>query len=327
VNRNQWLGTITAACFVAVLMLASNVLRYGWASLFLPGSWLSALEAGLFVAVLWCAIRTVRDLLRLPALPPKFCGKFDALLPEEKEKLVQWILEKAEIDDATRSTFKTALNAGMGLTEPLEQWRERSRSESREIIRRYAVRVGLATALSQNGALDSVAVLYLSFEMLRELYAVWGLRPSQLSLVRTFVVLLRNTLLAGAAEEMLPKDVFVGVSGRFMGLFWRSFIDGAMNAWLLLRFGLFAEHLILNGEVPTREVRLAIRREACSMIPGISKTFWEEAVRGLRFLRILGKKNEATDAESGLEPDNIPKKAQTPQPPESPLVSPYSMDA
>ncbi len=267
----KYTGIVAPAAAGAGYICIPGVAGHGYSVLLFPDTWISALLAAVVSTLLYQTLGLLWQLRRYPSLPPELSQGFASLSRRRKEKLVNWILRNAEIDEDLRMWFSVALRAGMDLSEPLEKWREIHEAKGREqVIRRYAARVALATALSQNGVLDSMAVLYLSFRMLRDLYAVWGIRAGRVSLFRTFVALLINTLLAGAVEELLPEDVLQGTLNNVGRLFLRSLLDGLMNGWLVLRLGLLAEHLILTGKAPTKEVRRTVRKESLKMLPSLA---------------------------------------------------------
>lgn len=266
--------TTAAALVGGLLMLMSDLARRGMQAVFFPDTWLRVLEGALFIVFLYHGARIVFQLLRLPALPEALQGDLKALSPETKKRLATWILRHPTPHRESRQELAGALRSGAALAEPLRRWQAACRDEGRKVITEHAVRVGVATALSQNGALDSLAVLYFSFRTLRNLYAVWGLRPGKINLYRTFLILLGNTLLAGVVEEILPEDILVGTLGRLSVLFARSLLDGAMNAWLLLRFGLLAEYLILHGRAPSRETRRIVRKESLRLLTSDTGVFF-----------------------------------------------------
>lgn len=90
------------------------------------------------------------------------------------------------------------------------------KSSADKLIRQSAVRVGLATALSQSEALDTLLVLIYELNLIKDIVFLYGYRPTDSQMAKIYKNVLRNSLIAygvSSATSGLGKTVGTGIIG------------------------------------------------------------------------------------------------------------------
>lgn len=154
-----------------------------------------------------------------------------------------------------------------------------------EIIGGAGRRVFLSTAVSQNGALDSLLVLGVQSRLVWDVAHVYHQRPSLQDMVRLYTNVMATAFVAGELEDLdlaeQVQPVVQGVLGSaaasvpglqaVSSVFMNSVMSGTANAFLTLRVGVVTRDLC--GAVVRRE-RRELRRgafvEAGRMLGGIA---------------------------------------------------------
>lgn len=262
-------GAVSAAAAVFLLCAVLAVTARGAAVLVSPGVLVRWLVLALVAAVLWQAVvRALWRIWRLPTLPPGLRGDLAEMTPDALRRLARALEQGRGLAPEEKRHFSRCLDIGAPVAPLLEQWLADRKKGGREVLVKYAARAGLVTGLSQNGALDALTVLVLSFSMLRDLYASWGVRPALPALLRAYITVLINALLAGAVEQLDPAALLrLGVPGRLV----ESAFQAVMNAGLMLRFGLLAQELVFADGRLCTETRRRAFKDAITMLPGVVK--------------------------------------------------------
>lgn len=147
--------------------------------------------------------------------------------------------------------------------------------ETTPVIIENANAIFLTTAISQNGSLDSLVVLYSMVRMIWQLAKAYKTRPSLMSLVKLYVqvgsvILMARTiedtdlieyqlepLISSVIGESIASAIpgMVPISNFIVG----SLLEGAVNAFLTLRVGIIAQNY-LKGSYQASST--SIRRSA-----------------------------------------------------------------
>lgn len=140
------------------------------------------------------------------------------------------------------------------------------------IIQENANAIFLTTAVSQNGSLDSLVVLYTILRMVWQIARIYGTRPTLQSFVKLYVQVIGVVLMARAIEEIdlieyqvepiitsvLGESVVSAVPGMvpIANLVVSSILEGAVNAFLTLRVGIITQDYLTSQEpVSKQQVR------------------------------------------------------------------------
>lgn len=143
------------------------------------------------------------------------------------------------------------------------------------IIKENANSVFLTTAISQNGSLDSLFVLFASLRMVWQLAKIYETRPTWSSLGKLYVQALGVVFAARTIEDTdLIEDQMEPIIAALLGesltsavpglaplanLVTSSIMEGALNAFFILRIGSIAQSY-LGMETP--ETKVQIRKRA-----------------------------------------------------------------
>lgn len=143
------------------------------------------------------------------------------------------------------------------------------------IIRRTANSVFLSTAISQNGSLDSIFILISAVKLTWRLAKIYETRPSIKSMGKLYLQIASVVFMARSIEDMdLIEDQIEPIIGSLIGesvasavpglkpitnLVLSSILEGALNAFLILRVGVIAQSY-LGMEVP--QTKSKIRKNA-----------------------------------------------------------------
>lgn len=224
------------------LFARSSVL--GWAATSLIGAAL--------VGAVGASVRALRNLGKLhrlealrgrasPLLASAAHGRAEPLLDE----IARAYRDRPEVE-ATIARFRregdAALSDGERLTlfghlvlAPLDR-------QARQQVVRAARDIGVLTALSPLGLLDSAIVLARTLAMLRQVARIYGVRPGHATTLRLLRRSLTNVLAAGVGE--LVADAAVETAGAsLLGVLSAKAGQGAVNGLLAARLGLAAMQL------------------------------------------------------------------------------------
>ena len=122
------------------------------------------------------------------------------------------------------------------LLEPLD-------AQAREVIRKEALAVGIATAVSWNGTIDAFFVLWRNCNLVSHLGKIYYGRPG----VRGTLSILRDVSAATIASAYLQDltdmagQAIGGMFGKHVGLVAAPLLDGGVNAVATLRIGHLAK--------------------------------------------------------------------------------------
>ncbi len=124
---------------------------------------------------------------------------------------------------------------------------------SKNLIRSHAVSVFVATAVSQNGKLDAIAVLVANLRLVNSLVIHFGYRPPLHSLIAIYAQIFLATFVANEIGD-LNTDSFLdkvglGVVSAIPGssLIVNLLFDGSINAMFTLRVGFLTRKYLLNA--------------------------------------------------------------------------------
>jgi hypothetical protein len=164
-----------------------------------------------------------------------------------------------------------ALRFGRNLRDPLREIIQARKDSCIEIIREQATVAFLATAISQSGRLDTVALLMINARMVKSVVDHFGYRPPTLHLVRIYGNIFAAALLVDSLED-LDLTTFTthhGLAGVISGIpglqvLSTSLLQGAVSALFTLRVGIITRNCLLSAGRPfvRTEARKAASREA-----------------------------------------------------------------
>lgn len=264
-------GLATAA--IGLIAISQVIQLYQWGSVIHPA--LGYILAGL-LAIILLALLTVPWIwiLRLPAplRPPKTEAELPEYLAKLRSRLAKHKLLRAEGFTADR------LQSDAGLQEALDLLDEQAKA----IMQKTARHTFLVTAISQNGKLDGLTVLFTQVRMVYQISRVYHQRPTITDLFWLYTNVAGSSLLATEVEDLDISsqveplvNVFIKNSaskslpwaGGAAQLVVDSLMEGTINAFFTLRVGVLASQYCASTHPLTRkEVRTTAYKEAAGML-------------------------------------------------------------
>ncbi len=153
-----------------------------------------------------------------------------------------------------------------------------------EIIKKSASRIFITTAISQNGKLDALIVLFAQSKLVFEIARTYYQRPTIRNLIYLYANVALVVFLASEIEDMelseLIQPILTGIFGSAAGtipgfqvasiLLVSSVISGTSNAFLTLRVGAITKQYCRSLVAPSRQsVRRNASLEAAKMLGAI----------------------------------------------------------
>lgn len=230
-----------------------------------------AFYAVLLALLIIFIIKPVIKLLRMPSLIP--LSKVDEDYPTNVIKQIadnlaqNYQAETDEEKDAKQKFIEGVKECGtVSRSELIETYVnpeiERRMNKIDEIIQSYRKRVFILTSISQNNRVDTISVWILNFRMIKDLIESTGFRPSYYQMFQIYWRVLATGAFAYAtsdavdvADEGFLSDISSEIArkigldflGSIIGLFAKSFIDGAVNALFTWRLGLVTKKYLELG--------------------------------------------------------------------------------
>ncbi len=219
--------------------------------------------------------------LRIILVAPTF--QIEALDDEEKNRRVykrsaKTVLKSKHITEGERNRLKMALHHEEDLEVALKGVFEGSIKDDVDgIIKRYAKTALVTTAISQNGNLDMLAVIFTNFRMIKAIVERSGFRPGYVRLAKLSISVAIIAMVAEGLEdvdinEALPSRVGETIKDiPVVRSMTNSVFQGISNGMLTARIGivtrryLFQENQLKNP----REIRLAAFKESFRLMPSI----------------------------------------------------------
>ncbi len=185
----------------------------------------------------------------------------------------------------------------------VNEYFEMKDQETKAMILENANAIFLTTAISQNGSLDSMVVLYSMMRMIWQLARAYKTRPTLMSLGKLYVQVMSVILMTRGLEDtdlieeqmeplitsIIGESIASAIPGMvpISNLTVGSMMEGAVNAFLTLRVGIVTQNYLKGG---IEDSQKSIRRSASvqsiqymgSIIKNNSKIVLETMVKSIR---------------------------------------------
>lgn len=275
-----WLPLGLAAAIFLMITFVGNILVIG-AKL---GTFHRSLEwlfyAGLAVVFIWLIAIPLLGVLAAPvmALEDLAEGATKADFKTLK-RVARQLVRSGVLPAEHHQKLAGAIGLGSDLREPLSGAVAAQKESATKIIREHAVLIFVSTAVSQNGRLDSIAVLATNFRLVRTLVTHFGYRPPLPLLIKIYTQIFLAALIADEIDDLDVEGALghLGFGGLAAipgaGLIVSSLLDGTINALFTLRVGFVARRYLLNAgaTLMRTEVRKDANREARQNLKSVFK--------------------------------------------------------
>lgn len=169
---------------------------------------------------------------------------------------------------------------------------------STPIIKENANAIFLSTAISQNGALDTLMVLYTLFRMVWQITLIYGTRPTPKNLMKLYGQIFGVLFMARQIEELdliehqlepiitsvLGESVVSAIPGMIpiANLVVSSILEGAVNAFLTLRVGMITQsYLTSQSPISIHDLRNEATRRALPHLKVVIKENSQHIVKSI----------------------------------------------
>lgn len=262
-----WGGGILGLLFI-VFVVNQFLILYQFMSLIHPYFALSAITL-LVGGLLWLILRVFRQLFQNEKVLELPTDSDEVATAAYTEQLLLQLrhnknLVQIDFDSLEKSSDDLIAESFASL-----------QAQSIPLIKQNANAIFLTTAISQNGSLDSLVVLFSLFRMVWQLASLYETRPTLLSMMKLYlqvatVVLMVRTIEDGDLIESQMEPLIASILGESVAsaipgmvpvanLVVSSLMEGAVNSFLTLRVG-FITQRYLSSQTPLEQQ--SVRRAA-----------------------------------------------------------------
>lgn len=280
-SKPFWITLGLGSLFFFVLILISNVLQLGDKLRSIS----VYLEIGFYVLSGILFFFLIVRPLALIIFSPTF--SMDSLFSEEEnarknyhiyKKVSHNLLKEEYLSEEDKKAISETVGSPLELKKSLGLVFDQTiKKELNKLIVSHAETVFLSTAISQNGRLDSLAVVTINIKLIKELVLKCGFRPNYPSLGRLSFNVLTSAVIAESLEDINFNEIFPskGLNALseipFLKTIIGSFAQGVGNALLTLRVGIICRnYLFMNLKgVSKSEIRRMAFAEAVLLLPNV----------------------------------------------------------
>lgn len=236
--------------FIELYVLISSISPYGG----------YAFLVFLVISVIYFVAVPLFKIIKLPAYPPPVTGE------KQVDELLQSRLNHFyRKDKGLRAKFEDKVISNR---EKYELIISDYSAQTEKLRKEYVNRVFYSTAISQNGFLDALFLLFATINLIKDIFVIYNGRMTFKDFIRILKNIYYAVLIASsegveyAADELLTKLLTDTVKGvPFITKVTGSFADGYVNAALVTRISLITENYC---------TKLYIKNEK-DLFPGIGK--------------------------------------------------------
>lgn len=266
-----WLPLGLAIAIFLLVIFVGNILVIGSKLGFFSTSLEWGFYGFLILVFIWLIAAPLFGVLAKPVLALEDVASGSSKADYKKlKKVARQLINAGVLPPEQHMKLAGAMGLGSDVLEPLAAAICVQRESATKIIRSHAVQVFVATAVSQSGRLDTIAVLVTNFRLVRLLVKHFGYRPPLPTLVKIYAQIFLASLIADELDDLDVDGVLghvgLGAVAAFpgTGLIVNSLFDGTINALFTLRVGFVTRKCLLNaGSSLTRsEIRKVANREA-----------------------------------------------------------------
>jgi uncharacterized membrane protein YcjF (UPF0283 family) len=274
-QKRQVLWYLVALGFIIlfVLMLLSSVLEVGdrLAQIHLYVSY--AFYVLVFLIVYILLLRPINIIAFKK--PLRLHLDKEALELKDYQKMKSILLDLPYVTDELKTQLKEAKTIETLPTLVDDTMNKVVKKEVMDIIKAHAKTVMISTAISQNGRLDFLTVVFVNIKMISKIVEAIGFRPSYPELAKLIIQVMTTALVAEGLEnidlnDVLPQQTLNSIGEiPFFKPILSSTTQGISNALLTLRMGIVTREFL----VPTKktnvlgQVRKIAFLEAAALTP------------------------------------------------------------
>ncbi|HCX65634.1 MAG TPA: hypothetical protein DHN33_10550 [Eubacteriaceae bacterium] len=268
--NKKWIVISSAIFLFLLLLFVNSVLEIGERLQGIHVAVSTVFYALMILFLLWVLSLPVRWMFKAPVkdFSPLQQDKIDEKdLKEIKEILLK---EESELIRISRLTQ----------TEQIEELRKivsKKETAIDERIVRSSLLAFLATSVSPNGLVDSIAVVYYNISMVNGIVRELGIRPNIFHIIRIFRTVFLTAFVVNQFEELdvneyveeLMESFGEMATGKLLSKTLDSLIQGILAAFVTLKIGYSAKMVLIDpGQSNKRGFRRLIRKKSRKALVG-----------------------------------------------------------
>ncbi len=275
-KKTFWISIIFGFVILLLFILASHIISVGERLRSIH----MAVEYAFYVVAFIIVYILVLNPLRIIMIAPTF--SIDAL-DEDKNKrtyrrAAKTILKLDYLTDTERNLLNEHIKDGENIRDAIHTvFKGSIKKEIDKTIVEHSQTVVLTTAISQNGNLDMLAVIFTNIRMIKTITKKCGFRPSYMHLAKLSLNVAVTAMIAEGLEdidinEALPSRV--GDTVRDIPIvrgMTNSVFQGISNGMLTCRIGIVTRKYLFqeNKLYSTRRIRMEAYKESFRLMPKI----------------------------------------------------------
>lgn len=272
-SRSKYLQiALFGAFFFMFIVVINNILSIGDKF----GEVHIGIETGFYLVTaslfIYLIVMPVAGILRMPKTRISDFMTDDIQLDDKKvEKTVKQMLRSEYIDEIDKDHLREAVKEGQAELAIKDIYLEKASKIEAEVEDSSSL-VLLTTAISQNGILDAVSIMYYNVRMIKRIIIIAGFRPSVLQLMKMIRDIFITAFIFNTIEEINPEEMLEDVLdasgeklfGKIISKISGSFIQGCFSAYITLKIGYVTKYWLYmtDQEFKEKNIKKQSRTEA-----------------------------------------------------------------
>lgn len=261
-QRNKYLQVaLFAVMFFVLIIVVNNILTIGERI----GGLHYSLEWGFYIGTLGLFLYLiVVPILTVLKMPRTRISDFMSSAPDIDEKrlkkTINQMIASKYVDQNDKDDILAAYKDGEA-EEIIKKVYINKASCIESEVEDTASLVLLTTAISQNGMLDAISILYYNIRMIKRIVRIAGFRPSVQQLGKMIRDIFVTAFIFNTIEEINPEEMLEDVLdasgeklfGKIISKISGSFIQGCFSAYITLKIGYVTKYWLYMSDEDFKE--------------------------------------------------------------------------
>lgn len=261
-KQNKYIQTaLFAFAFFIFVVVINNVISVGQRLghvhvVFEVGFYL--VSTGLFM---YLVVVPMASILKMPKTKiSDFMTDHPEIDEKRLKKTVDQMLNSKFVDQVDKDHIQSGYDKGNAETAIRDVYIEKA-GKIEDEIEDTASLVLLTTAISQNGLLDAISIIYYNMRMVKRIIVTAGFRPSVKQLLQMIRDIFVTAFIFNTIEEINPEEMLEDVLdasgeklfGKIISKISSSFIQGCFSAYVTLKIGYVTKYWLYMSEEDFKE--------------------------------------------------------------------------
>jgi len=174
---------------------------------------------------------------------------------KQLKKTVDQMMKSKYLDEVDKEHIRTAFQEGTAEVAIRDIYIEKAFKIETE-VEDTASLVLMTTAISQNGMLDSISIVYYNIRMIKRIIRIAGFRPTVSQIFKMIRDIFMTAFIFNTIEEINPEEMLEDVLdasgeklfGKIISKISGSFIQGCFSAYITLKIGYVTKYWLYMTE-------------------------------------------------------------------------------